>query len=82
MVSEQRRRHLIEPGAQLRQHAHTYLVRIYLAIQQPGSRLAILKYLCEQVVEVDYVNAPFDHLCAKIVVVDLRLLDPQDVIEQ
>src|SRR5690554_234901 len=58
------------------------MVPVYPVVQNPGPRLCYIKGFCQQLVDVEYFNTTSTHQLDKHIVIFLRLLDPEHIIEQ
>ena len=69
-------------GRMKRRGAEADVVDGDAAVEHPGARLLVLERLGQQLVQVEHLDAALAHLQHEVVVVLLRLLHPEHVVEQ
>ncbi len=82
MFGERGRRQLVQPGTKNRGRRQADLVGRDAAIEHPGARLGNGKGLRQHVMQVEYFDAALAHFQDEVVVILLRFMDPQHVVEQ
>jgi hypothetical protein len=82
MLGQFRRRHLVQPGADKAGDGTPDGIGRDPPIENPGASYRVVKRLAQQVVQLEHLDVALFHFEHEVVMVLLRLVHPDDIVEQ